>query len=65
MTSGEEALRCLTEGEAYDQVLRGTDPADLPVETGECFLNINLKTAQAISLDIPDEILLQADTIIR
>jgi putative ABC transport system substrate-binding protein len=48
-----------------DQVLRGTDPADLPVETAEYFLTINLKTAQAIGLDIPDEILEQADTIIR
>jgi putative ABC transport system substrate-binding protein len=48
-----------------DQVLRGTAPADLPVETSECFLTIDLKIAQAIGLDIPDEILGQADTIIR
>jgi putative ABC transport system substrate-binding protein len=48
-----------------DQVLKGTKPADLPVETAEYFLNINLQTAKAIGLDIPDEILRQADTIIR
>jgi putative ABC transport system substrate-binding protein len=48
-----------------DQALRGTDPADLPVETAEYFLTINLKTAQAIGLNIPDEMLEQADTIIR
>jgi putative ABC transport system substrate-binding protein len=48
-----------------DQVLGGADPADLPVETSEYFLTINLKTAQAIGLDVPDEILEQADTIIR
>lgn len=48
-----------------DQILKGTSPADLPVETPELFLSINLKTAQAIGLDIPDEILRQAATIIR
>ena len=48
-----------------DQVFRGTDPADLPVETGEYFLNINLKTASALGIDIPDEILRQADTVVR
>ena len=48
-----------------DQILSGIKPADLPVETAESFLTINLKTAQTIGLDIPEEILLQADTIIR
>jgi ABC-type uncharacterized transport system substrate-binding protein len=48
-----------------DQALQGTAPADLPVETAEYFLNINLKVADAIGFDIPDEILRQADTVIR
>jgi putative ABC transport system substrate-binding protein len=48
-----------------DQTLRGTAPAGLPVETSEYFLNINLQTAEAIGLDIPDEILRQADTVVR
>jgi putative ABC transport system substrate-binding protein len=48
-----------------DQVFQGADPADLPVETAEFFLTINLKTAQVIGLDVPDEILEQADIIIR
>jgi putative ABC transport system substrate-binding protein len=48
-----------------DQALRGTAPADLPVETSEYFLTINLKAAEAIGLDIPDEILRQANTVIR
>jgi putative ABC transport system substrate-binding protein len=48
-----------------DQILRGIKPADLPVETAEFYLAINLKTAEAIGLDISDEILLQADIIIR
>jgi putative ABC transport system substrate-binding protein len=48
-----------------DQVFQGADPADLPVETAEYFLSINLKTAEAIGLDISEEVLLQADIIMR
>jgi putative ABC transport system substrate-binding protein len=48
-----------------DQILKGMKPADLPVETTEFFLAVNLKTAQAIGLTIPDDILSQADTIYR
>lgn len=48
-----------------DQVLKGIKPADLPVESPEFLLTINLKTAQTIGLDISDEILRQADKIIR
>jgi putative ABC transport system substrate-binding protein len=47
------------------QIRQGVKPADLPIETAEFYITINLKTAQAIGLDIPDEVLLQADTIIR
>ena len=48
-----------------DQIFNGTDPGDLPVETPEFFLSINLVTAQAIGLEIPDDILVQADTLVR
>jgi putative ABC transport system substrate-binding protein len=48
-----------------DQVLRGADPAELPVETAEFFLVINLPTAEAIELEISDDILQQAEIIIR
>jgi putative ABC transport system substrate-binding protein len=48
-----------------DQILNGTAPANLPVEVADFYLNINLKSAQAIDLDIPDDVLAQADTIIR
>jgi putative ABC transport system substrate-binding protein len=48
-----------------DQVLRGITPADLPVETAEYFLTINLKTAKTLNLDIPDDVLRQAKTVIR
>lgn len=43
----------------------GAKPSDLPVETSDAFLVINLKTAEKIGLHIPDEILLQAKKIIR
>lgn len=56
---GEQAARLA------NQVLQGIAPTDLPVETAEVFLGINLKTAKAIGLYIPDEILEQADTVIR
>jgi putative ABC transport system substrate-binding protein len=48
-----------------DQILQGVKPADLPVEMTEVFLAINLQEAQVIGIDIPDDILSQADTIIR
>jgi putative tryptophan/tyrosine transport system substrate-binding protein len=48
-----------------DQILDGQDPGGLPVEEAEFFLVINLKTAEAIGLEIPDEILSQATRLIR
>ncbi len=48
-----------------DKILHGTPAADLPVETSEFFLGINLKTAGATGLRISDDILRQADFIVR
>lgn len=48
-----------------NQVMQGVKPDDMPVETSEAFLSINLKMANAIGLDIPEEILRQATTVIR
>jgi putative ABC transport system substrate-binding protein len=48
-----------------DQILKGAKPADLPVETGEHFLHMNVKTSAAIGLHIPDDLLRQADLVIR
>lgn len=49
-----------------DKILRGAKPADLPIEQPfKLHLRLNLKTARAIGLDIPKEILLQADEIIK
>ncbi|MFH1153051.1 MAG: ABC transporter substrate-binding protein [Pseudomonadota bacterium] len=48
-----------------DQIFKGTRPMDLPVETAEFYLAINLKIAKSIGLDISEEILRQADIIVR
>ncbi len=48
-----------------DQVFRQVPPANLPVETAEFFLSINLQTAKSLHLSIPEEILRAADNIIR
>jgi putative tryptophan/tyrosine transport system substrate-binding protein len=67
MVYGIDTLDLYRRGASYvDRILRGIKPADLPVQQPTKFeFLINLRTAKALGLTVPDRLLVTADEVIE
>jgi putative ABC transport system substrate-binding protein len=49
-----------------DRIIKGANPADLPIERASKFTTtVNLKAAKALGIDVPTATLLRADEVIE
>jgi putative ABC transport system substrate-binding protein len=67
LSYGPDQLDIFRRGATYvDRILRGAKPGDLPVQFPTKFeIVVNLKTAKALGLTVPQSILLSADEVIE
>ena len=64
---GPDYLHMYSRAPIYvDRILKGTKPADLPVEQPtKIELLVNLKTAKALGIEVPLSLLIRADELIE
>jgi putative ABC transport system substrate-binding protein len=67
MSYGVDYAACFRQAAVYvDKILKGASPADLPVEQAAKYdLAVNTKTADALGVTIPRELLLRADKVVE